>query len=42
MQKKTWCLFQLGGLPKLDNGFTFSRGGFCEGTLGQLISSIEE
>ena len=41
-KKKTWCLFQLGGLPILANGLTFSRGGFCEGTLGQLISSIEE
>lgn len=41
-KKKIWCLFQLGGLPILANGLTFSRGGFCEGSLGQLISSIEE
>ena len=41
-KKRTWCLFQLGGLPILANGLTFSRGGFCEGSLGQLIASIEE
>lgn len=41
-KRKTWCLFQLGGLPILANGLTFSKGGFCEGTLSDLIESIAE
>lgn len=41
-KRKTWCLFQLGGLPILANGLTFSRGGFCEGTLAELIESVSE
>lgn len=41
-KKRTWCLFQLGALPILANGLTFNRGGFCEGTLGQLIACIRE
>lgn len=41
-KRKTWCLFQLGGLPILANGLTFSKGGFCEGTLSQLIESIKK
>lgn len=39
-KRKTWCLFQLGGLPILANGLTFSKGGFCEGTLSELIESV--
>ncbi|MBI4831911.1 MAG: hypothetical protein HY801_10240 [Candidatus Lindowbacteria bacterium] len=39
-KRKTWCLFQLGGLPILANGLTFSKGGFCEGTLSELIQSV--
>ncbi len=41
-KRKTWCLFQLGGLPILANGLTFSKGGFCEGTLSQLIESVKK
>jgi hypothetical protein len=41
-KRKTWCLFQLGGLPILRNGLTFGRGGFCEGHLSELIASIGE
>lgn len=39
-KRKTWCLFQLGGLPIVANGLTFSKGGFCEGTLSDLVESI--
>ncbi|GJH22671.1 ATP-binding protein [Caballeronia novacaledonica] len=41
-KRKTWCLFQLGGLPILKGGLTFGRGGFCEGHLSDLIASIGE
>jgi len=41
-KRKTWCLFQLGGLPILKSGLTFGRGGFCEGHLSDLIGSIGE
>jgi hypothetical protein len=41
-KRKTWCLFQLGGLPILKSGLTFGRGGFCEGHLSDLIASIGE
>ncbi|MBF3851420.1 hypothetical protein ISF79_01120 [Burkholderia pseudomallei] len=41
-KRKTWCLFQLGGLPILRSGLTFGRGGFCEGHLSDLIASIGE
>lgn len=41
-KRKTWCLFQLGGLPILRSGLTFGRGGFCEGHLSELIASIDE
>lgn len=37
---RTWCLFELGGLPIIANKLTFSRGGFCEGRLTDLVSSI--
>jgi hypothetical protein len=39
-KNKTWCLFELGGLPIIINGLTFSRGGFCEGHLSDLKASI--
>lgn len=41
-KRRTWCLFQLGGLPILKNGLTFGRGGFCEGHLSELIASVSE
>ncbi|WP_175981918.1 hypothetical protein [Burkholderia sp. BCC1630] len=41
-KRRTWCLFQLGGLPILKHGLTFGRGGFCEGHLSELIASISE
>ena len=41
-KRRTWCLFQLGGLPILKHGLTFGRGGFCEGHLSELITSIGE
>jgi len=41
-KRRTWCLFQLGGLPILKHGLTFGRGGFCEGHLSELIASIGE
>lgn len=39
-KNKTWCLFELGGLPIIINGLTFNRGGFCEGHLSELVASI--
>lgn len=39
---KKWCLFELGSFPKIANGLTFGRGGFCEGTIDQLVKSTEK
>ncbi len=37
---KTWALFELGGVPIIAKGLTHSRGGFVEGTLQQLKTSV--
>jgi hypothetical protein len=39
---KTWCLFELGGLPIIANRLTLHRGGFCEGHVSHLVESIAE
>lgn len=41
-KKKTWCLFELGGLPIIANGLTLGRGGFCEGHLSDLMDCISD
>jgi hypothetical protein len=40
-KKRTWCLFELGGLPIIANGLTLGRGGFCEGHVSDLIECID-
>ena len=37
---KTWALFELGGVAIIAKGLTHSRGGFVEGTLHQLKTSV--
>ena len=37
---KTWALFELGGVAIIAKGLTHSRGGFVEGTLNQLKTSV--
>lgn len=37
---KTWALFELGGMAIIAKGLTHSRGGFVEGTLHQLKTSV--
>lgn len=37
---KTWALFELGGVAIIAKGLTHSRGGFVEGTLRQLKTSV--
>ncbi len=39
---KTWCLFELGGLPNIVFKLTLNRGGFCEGHLSDILGSISE
>lgn len=39
-KRRTWCLFELGGLPIIANKLTFSRGGFCEGHLDDLAARV--
>ncbi len=41
-KNRTWCLFELGGLPNLVYRLTLNRGGFCEGHLSDLLESIRE
>lgn len=41
-KNKTWCLFELGGLPNLVYGLTLNRGGFCEGHLSEMVESIQQ
>lgn len=37
---KTWALFELGGIAIIAKGLTHSHGGFVEGTLHQLKTSV--
>jgi hypothetical protein len=41
-KKKLWCLFELGGIPSISAGLTFSRGGFVEGRLSQLEQQLDQ
>lgn len=41
-KNRTWCLFELGGLPNIVHRLTLNRGGFCEGHLKDLAESISE
>lgn len=41
-KNRTWCLFELGGLPNMVYKLTLNRGGFCEGHLKDLAESIAE
>lgn len=41
-KNRTWCLFELGGLPNIVHRLTLNRGGFCEGHLTDLLESISE
>lgn len=40
-KKRQWCLFELGGVPSISAGLTFSRGGFVEGRLSQLEQQLD-
>lgn len=39
-KKKTWCLFELGGLPLIAYRLPLSKGGFYEGRLSELLEAI--
>jgi hypothetical protein len=39
-KKRSWCLFELGGLPIIAAGLTLGRGGFCEGHLTDLMECV--
>ncbi len=41
-KNKTWCIFELGGLPSIVHRLTLNRGGFCEGHLSDLLGAINQ
>lgn len=41
-KNKTWCIFELGGLPSIVHRLTLNRGGFCEGQLSDLLGAINQ
>jgi hypothetical protein len=41
-KKKSWCVFELGGLPIIANGLTLARGGFCEGHISDLMECVSD